>query len=123
MTNNKFKKILAASLFLAPTQVLAAFEYNLPKPVATVTEDIFDLHMFTSYVAMIIMAIVTAIIVYSLYTHRKSRGYVCFTLIYKAKRKVKFAKKVSKNGVLRNSVCKLLFIKGKLKGRSESLPG
>jgi cytochrome c oxidase subunit 2 len=75
MTNNKFNKILAAALFLTPLQVFAAFEYNLPKPVATITRDIFDLHMLTSYVAMIIMAIVTGIIVYSLYTHRKSKGY------------------------------------------------
>jgi len=75
MTNNKFKKILAASLFFTPLQVLAEFKYNLPKPVSTITQDIFDLHMLTTMVATIIMVIVTAIIAYTLYTHRQSRGY------------------------------------------------
>ena len=75
MTNNNYIKLLAALLLSAPLQAQAAFEYNLPQPAATVTSDIFDLHMFTTYVATIIMIIVTLIIVYSLYTHRKSKGY------------------------------------------------
>lgn len=75
MTNNKLTKILAASLLLSPFQAFAEFKYNLPEPASTITREIFDLHMFTSLVAIIIMVIVTAIIAYSLYTHRKSRGY------------------------------------------------
>ena len=75
MTNNKYTKILAALLSLTPLQALAEFKYNLPLPKSTITKDIYDLHMLTTYVAIIIMIIVTGIIVYSLYTHRKSRGY------------------------------------------------
>lgn len=75
MINNKFRRILAAALLLSPLQVLAEFKYNLPKPAATITSDIYDLHMLTSLVAIIIMVIVTGIVAYSLYTHRKSQGY------------------------------------------------
>lgn len=73
--NNKSIKLLAASLLLTPFQVIAEFKYNLPEPAATITSEIYDLHMLTTYVAIIIMILVTAIIGYSLYTHRKSQGY------------------------------------------------
>jgi cytochrome c oxidase subunit 2 len=75
MTNNKYTKILAAFLSSTPLQALAEFKYNLPQPAATITSDIYDLHMLTTYVAIIIMIIVTGILGYSLYTHRQSRGY------------------------------------------------
>jgi len=75
MTNNKIIKIFAALLAMTPLSALAEFKYNLPDPAATITSDIYDLHMLTSYVAIIIMVIVTGIIAYSLYVHRKSKGY------------------------------------------------
>lgn len=75
MKNNKLTKFSAVALLLAPIQALAEFKYNLPEPAATITSDIYDLHMLTTYVAIIIMVLVTAIIAYSLYTHRKSQGY------------------------------------------------
>ena len=75
MKNNKLIKFLATALFLTPLQALAEFKYNMPEPAATITSDIYDLHMLTTYVAIIIMIIVTGILGYSLYTHRKSAGY------------------------------------------------
>jgi len=75
MTNNKYTKMLTAFLAITPLPALADFKYNLPEPASTITSDIYDLHMLTTYVAIIIMIIVTAILGYSLYTHRKSRGY------------------------------------------------
>ncbi len=50
--------------------------YNFPEPVDPTTKEIFDLHMMTSTVALVIMIIVTLIVVYSLMTHRKDKGYV-----------------------------------------------
>lgn len=50
-------------------------DYNLPTPVSPITKDIFDLHMMTSVIALILMVIVTAIVVYSLVKFRKSKGY------------------------------------------------
>ena len=75
MTNNKYKKILAILLSFTPLQAFAEFKYNLPAPAATITSEIYDLHMLTTFVAIIIMLIVTGILGYSLYTHRKSTGY------------------------------------------------
>ncbi len=50
-------------------------KYNLPAPVSPITRDIFDLHMMTSYIALALMVIVTAIVIYSLFKFRKSQGY------------------------------------------------
>lgn len=54
----------------------AAYEYNLNPPASTITQEIFDLHMLTTWVATIIMVIVTAMIVYALYAFRHSKGAV-----------------------------------------------
>jgi cytochrome c oxidase subunit 2 len=52
-----------------------AWEHNLPEPVSPVTKEIFNLHMLTATIALVIMIIVTAIIVYALWKFRKSKGY------------------------------------------------
>ncbi len=53
----------------------ARYEYNLPEPAASITREIFDLHMLTAGVATVIMIIVTGIILYALINFRKSAGY------------------------------------------------
>ncbi len=53
----------------------ARYEFNLPEPAATITREIFDLHMLTAGIATVIMIIVTAIILYALINFRKSTGY------------------------------------------------
>lgn len=53
-----------------------ANEYNLPEPADPIVQEIFDLHMMTSMIALVIMIVVTAIVVYSLVVHRKDKGYV-----------------------------------------------
>ena len=70
---NRGLLLIASTLFSLP--VLAAREYNLPEPAATITREIYDLHMLTAAVATIIMIIVTGIIVYALIKFRKSAGY------------------------------------------------
>jgi cytochrome c oxidase subunit 2 len=66
---------LAALSTLAPLSGQASYEYNLPQPASTITSEIYDLHMLTSIVGIVIMVIVTALIVYSLVKHRKSQGF------------------------------------------------
>lgn len=66
---------LTALSMLAPLASQASYEYNLPEPASTITSEIYDLHMLTSIVGIVIMVIVTALIVYSLVKHRKSAGY------------------------------------------------
>lgn len=66
---------LLITLFLCSLPASAEMAWNLPTPAATITQEIYDLHMLTAYVATIIMVIVTAIIVYALVKFRKSAGY------------------------------------------------
>ncbi len=55
----------------------AAAEYglNFPQPAAPVAQEIYDIHMLTMQIATVLLVIVFAFIIYSLYFHRKSRGY------------------------------------------------
>ncbi|MCB1857218.1 MAG: cytochrome c oxidase subunit II [Gammaproteobacteria bacterium] len=48
---------------------------NFPTPAGDVAQDIYDIHMLTMKVTTILLVIVFAIVIYSLYFHRKSRGY------------------------------------------------
>lgn len=61
-------------LAISPAQAELAF--NLPEPAAPLISEIYDLHMLTAKIALYIMIVVTAIIIYSLYKFRKSEGYV-----------------------------------------------
>ena len=72
----KLSKVLTASpLLLASGSVLAEMKLNFPEPVSPVTKDVFDLHMMTATVALIIMVLVTAVIFYSIFKFRKSKDY------------------------------------------------
>lgn len=54
----------------------AELEYNLTPPAATLTQEIFNLHMLTTVVGTVIMLIVTTMIVYALYAFRHDKGAV-----------------------------------------------
>lgn len=78
---SKNKTGLPAALLLLPLGLLtsiahADYGYNLPEPAATLTQEIFDLHMLTTIVGTVIMVIVTAMIVYALYAYRHDKGAV-----------------------------------------------
>jgi len=53
----------------------AEMALNFPEPAAGVAQEIYDIHMFTSLIATVLLVIIFAIVGYSLYYHRKSRGY------------------------------------------------
>lgn len=69
-------RLLAAAPLSIHTLGLAEPRFNLPEPVSPLTRDIYDLHTMTSLIALILMVIVTAIVIYSLVKFRKSTGYV-----------------------------------------------
>lgn len=68
--------MMAAPIMFAPLAFAQEEpKYNLPTPVSPLTKEIYSLHVMTSWVALILMVIVTAIVIYSLVKFRKSQGY------------------------------------------------
>ncbi|OMH30439.1 cytochrome c oxidase subunit II [Motiliproteus sp. MSK22-1] len=53
----------------------AEYGLNFPQPAASVAQEIYDIHMLTMQVATALLIIVFSFVFYSLYFHRKSRGY------------------------------------------------
>lgn len=53
----------------------AALGINFPEPAAGVAQEIYDIHMLTTTIATVLLAIIFSIVGYSLVYHRKSRGY------------------------------------------------
>ena len=69
-----FGLIFLMSLFTLP-QANAEYGLNFPEPAAGVAQEIYDIHMLTMTIATVLLVIVFAVVFYSLYFHRKSRGY------------------------------------------------
>ena len=73
------KRLGAASVFslLAAWAGNASAEMrlNFPEPAAGVAQEIYDIHMMTSGIAAILLVIIFVVVGYSLYAHRKSKGY------------------------------------------------
>jgi cytochrome c oxidase subunit II len=73
------KRLGAASVFsfLAAWAGNASAEMrlNFPEPAAGVAQEIYDIHMLTSVISAVLLVIIFAIVGYSLFFHRKSRGY------------------------------------------------
>jgi cytochrome c oxidase subunit 2 len=53
----------------------AEMALNFPEPAAGVAQEIYDIHMLTSTIAAVLLVIIFSVVGYSLYFHRKSRGY------------------------------------------------
>ena len=53
----------------------AEMALNFPEPAAGVAQEIYDIHMLTSGIATVLLVIIFSVVGYSLYHHRKSRGY------------------------------------------------
>lgn len=53
----------------------AEYGINFPPPAADVAQEIYDIHMLTMQIATVLLVIVFAIVCYSVYFHRKSRGF------------------------------------------------
>ena len=66
---------LAAASMLLLKDAAAEYGINFPQPAAGVAQEIYDIHMLTMQIATVLLIIVFAIVFYSIYFHRKSRGY------------------------------------------------
>jgi cytochrome c oxidase subunit 2 len=53
----------------------AEYGINFPEPAAGVAREIYDIHMLTMQITTVLLIIVFGFVFYSLYFHRKSRGY------------------------------------------------
>ena len=60
---------------LAPTAALATREYNLQPPVTPIAVQIFDLHTYIMWICVVIFVGVFAVMFYSIFAHRKSKGH------------------------------------------------
>ncbi len=73
------KRLGAASLFTLLTAwagaACAEMRLNFPEPAAGVAQEIYDIHMLTTTIATVLLVIIFSVVGYSLYYHRKSRGY------------------------------------------------
>jgi cytochrome c oxidase subunit 2 len=73
------KRLGAASVFsllsIWAGSACAELGLNFPEPAAGVAQEIYDIHMLTSAIATVLLVIIFSVVGYSLYHHRKSRGY------------------------------------------------
>ncbi len=73
------KRLGAASIFTLLTAwagaACAEMRLNFPEPAAGVAQEIYDIHMLTTTIATVLLVIIFSVVGYSLYYHRKSRGY------------------------------------------------
>jgi cytochrome c oxidase subunit 2 len=53
----------------------AEYGINFPPPAADVAQEIYDIHMLTMQITTFLLLVVFSFVIYSLYFHRKSRGY------------------------------------------------
>lgn len=66
---------LAAINLLFTKLAIAEYGMNFPEPVTPIARDIYDVHMLTMGIITIILIIVTAIVLYAVFTFRKDKGY------------------------------------------------
>ena len=73
------KRLGAASFFTLLSawagSACAEMRLNFPEPAAGVAQEIYDIHMLTTTIATVLLVIIFSVVGYSLYYHRKSRGY------------------------------------------------
>lgn len=67
--------LTAAGLSLMAGASYAEYGLNFPEPATPIARDIYDLHMLTGKIITVLLIIALAVIIYSIYTHRKSRGF------------------------------------------------
>ena len=67
--------ILGVGLWLAAPAGFAEYGLNFPKPVTPVAHKILELHNMILLICVIIFVIVFGVMFYSIFAHRKSRGY------------------------------------------------
>lgn len=67
--------VAGMGLMLWSLVAMAEFQWNFPKPVTPIALDTLHVHNKFMVISMIIFVAVLAIMIYSIFTHRKSKGY------------------------------------------------
>ncbi|NOU25807.1 MAG: cytochrome c oxidase subunit II [Methylotenera sp.] len=71
-----FKKIgLGLAVFFASLSAYADYSWNFPEPVTPMALDTLHVHNKFMLITMAIFVVVLAIMIYSIFAHRKSKGY------------------------------------------------
>ena len=78
--------VLCAWLWASPA--LADYAINLPKPVTQTGRDIYDLHMLIFWICLGILALVSAVMFYSIFRHRKRKGHVAAHFTHSTKMEI-----------------------------------
>jgi len=68
-----------AVLLLGAGQANAEYMFNLIKGVTDISHQVYDLHMLIFWICVVVCAGVFAVLIYSIFTHRKSKGAVSAT--------------------------------------------
>jgi len=63
-------------ILLGTGNSFAEYPLNLTRGVTEISNKVYDLHMLIFWICVIVCAGVFAVLIYSIYTHRKSRGAV-----------------------------------------------
>ena len=79
---------LGLSLGLVSGLAVAEYGLNFPKPVTSVGHKILELHNLILIICVVIFVIVFGAMFYSVFTHRKSRGYKAATFSHNNKLEV-----------------------------------
>jgi cytochrome c oxidase subunit 2 len=76
MSLKKLLSFSTAGLLLSGLAGVARAEYglNFPEPGSTTAQEIYDIHMLTTYIVTVLLILVFGFVFYSLYAHR-SRGF------------------------------------------------
>ncbi|MAC67398.1 MAG: cytochrome C oxidase subunit II, partial [Proteobacteria bacterium] len=75
------KRVLGYGLVLTTTPLTAVFandlntKYNLREPVTALARDLYFMHYVLMGVCLVIFVLVFGVMFYSIYAHRKSKGY------------------------------------------------
>ena len=73
--NNCLKWLLAVSSFFASVGIATAGQpINMPVGVTDISKDVYDMHMIAFWLCVVIAVGVFAVMFYSMFAHRKSRG-------------------------------------------------
>ena len=67
--------VLGMGLWLAVPAVFAEYGLNFPRPVTPIAHRILELHNLILIICLVIFVIVFSFMFYSIFAHRKSRGY------------------------------------------------
>ncbi len=67
--------VLGFGLWLVSSAAFAEYGLNFPKPVTSVGHRVLELHNIILLICVVIFIIVFGFMFYSIYAHRKSRGY------------------------------------------------